>query len=64
MMKFLELRIADPNLLRLIKRFLKAGVMEAGIVYDTPKGTPQGGIILLPSLPGNSAKRRTSPNAK
>lgn len=41
LMKFLELRIADPNLLRLIKRFLKAGVMEAGIVYDTPEGTPQ-----------------------
>jgi RNA-directed DNA polymerase len=45
LMKFLELRIADPNLLRLIKRFLKAGVMEAGIVYDTPEGTPQGGLI-------------------
>jgi len=45
LMKFLELRIADPNLLRLIKRFLKAGVMEAGIIYDTPQGTPQGGII-------------------
>lgn len=44
LMKFLELRIGDPNLLRLIKRFLKAGVMEAGIVYDTPQGTPQGGI--------------------
>lgn len=45
LMKFLEVRIADPNLLRLIRRFLKAGVMEAGIVYDTPQGTPQGGII-------------------
>jgi RNA-directed DNA polymerase len=45
LMKFLELRIVDPNLLRLIKRFLKAGVMEAGIVYDTPEGTPQGGLI-------------------
>ena len=45
LMKFLELRIADPNLLRLIKRFLEAGVMEAGIIYDTPQGTPQGGII-------------------
>lgn len=41
LMKFLELRIADPNFLRLIRRFLKAGVMEAGIVYDTPEGTPQ-----------------------
>lgn len=45
MMKFLEHRIADNNLLRLIKRFLKAGIMEAGIRYDTPEGTPQGGVI-------------------
>lgn len=45
MMKFLEHRIADNNLLRLIKRFLKAGIMEAGIKYDTPEGTPQGGVI-------------------
>lgn len=45
MMKFLEHRIRDTNLLRLIKRFLKAGIMEAGIRYDTPEGTPQGGII-------------------
>lgn len=45
LMKFLELRIGDPNFLRLIRRFLKAGVMEAGIVYDTPEGTPQGGVI-------------------
>ena len=45
MMKFLEHRIADKNLLRLIKRFLKAGIMEAGVKYDTPEGTPQGGVI-------------------
>ena len=45
LMKFLAHRIADPNLLRLIARFLKAGVMEAGIVYDTPEGTPQGGVV-------------------
>lgn len=45
MMKFLKERIEDPNMLRLIVRFLKAGVMEAGIEYDTPEGTPQGGVI-------------------
>jgi hypothetical protein len=43
-MKFLEVRIADPNILRLIARFLKAGMMEAGIKYDTPEGAPQGGV--------------------
>jgi group II intron reverse transcriptase/maturase len=44
LMKFLEVRIADPNILRLISRFLKAGMMEAGIKYDTPEGAPQGGV--------------------
>ena len=45
MMKFVEERIEDPNLLRLIKRFLKAGVMEEGKYSDTDKGTPQGGLV-------------------
>jgi len=45
MMKFLQERIQDPNLLRLIQRFLKAGIIEAGIEYETDTGTPQGGII-------------------
>jgi RNA-directed DNA polymerase len=45
LLKFLELRIGDPNIIRLIARFLKAGVMEAGIIYGTPEGTPQGGVI-------------------
>lgn len=44
MMKFIEFRIADVNLLRLIKRFLKAGIIESGIRRDTPQGTPQGGV--------------------
>ena len=45
LLKFLEVRIADPNILRLIVRFLKAGVMENGKVQDTTIGTPQGGVI-------------------
>ncbi|CQR70503.1 Group II intron-encoded protein LtrA [Sporomusa ovata DSM 2662] len=45
MLKFLQHRIADPNLLRLIVRFLKSGIIEAGVKYDTPEGTPQGGGV-------------------
>ncbi len=45
MKKFLGHRISDPNLLRLIARFLRNGYMEEGKVYDSDKGTPQGGII-------------------
>ncbi|MBM4764759.1 group II intron reverse transcriptase/maturase [Bacillus sp. B15-48] len=45
MMKFLEHRINDPSLLRIISRFLKGGYMEEGVFYETDTGTPQGGII-------------------
>ena len=44
MMKFLEHEIADKNLLRYIKRFLKAGIMEAGEFTETDSGVPQGGL--------------------
>lgn len=45
MMRMLEERISDPNLLRLIKRFLKNGYLEDGKRYKTEQGTPQGGVI-------------------
>lgn len=45
LMKFLKHRISDTNMQRLIFRLLKAGIIEAGIKYDTPQGTPQGGVI-------------------
>ena len=45
MMECLRQRIADPSLLRLTGRFLKAGVMEEGRYQETSRGTPQGGII-------------------
>jgi group II intron reverse transcriptase/maturase len=37
--------IADGNILRLIERFLTAGVMEDGVFSPTNIGTPQGGVI-------------------
>jgi len=45
MMKFLEHRIADPNFLKLINKFLKAGIVEDGVYEPTEEGTPQGGLI-------------------
>ncbi len=45
LMRCLRERIKDTSLLRLIGRFLKAGVMEEGKYVEVDKGTPQGGII-------------------
>ena len=38
-------RVADGNLLRLVEKFLRAGVMEDGVFKPTTVGTPQGGVI-------------------
>jgi len=43
MIKFLEHRIGDPNFIRLVYRFLRAGIMEDGKYQESDKGTPQGG---------------------
>ena len=43
--KFLEHRIADPRILHLIQKWLKAGVLEDGVVTDSEKGTGQGTVI-------------------
>ena len=43
--RFLEHRIADPRILRLIQKWLKAGVLEDGVVTVGEKGTGQGTVI-------------------
>jgi group II intron reverse transcriptase/maturase len=45
MLKFLSVRITDPSFLLLIRRFLKAGYVEAGMLMATERGTPQGGNL-------------------
>ena len=45
LVKFLEHRIADKRVLRLIQRWLKAGVIEDGVWAETLEGTPQGASI-------------------
>lgn len=43
--KMIEHRIADPEILRLIGKWLRAGVMADGVVTINREGTPQGGPI-------------------
>jgi group II intron reverse transcriptase/maturase len=45
MSKFLEHRIGDPRILRLIRKWLRAGVSEEGEWSKTTVGTPQGAVI-------------------
>jgi retron-type reverse transcriptase len=44
LIKFVGHRVADPRILRLIQKWLSAGVMEEGIWSETATGTPQGSV--------------------
>ena len=44
-MKFVEHRVADNRVLRLIRKWLKAGVSEDGEWSETKVGTPQGAVV-------------------
>ena len=45
MLRFVEHRVGDPRLLSLIRRWLKANVLEDEEIHPNEKGTPQGGSI-------------------
>jgi group II intron reverse transcriptase/maturase len=45
LMGLMAKRIADPRVLRLIRRYLEAGVLVTGVVVDRHEGTPQGGPL-------------------
>lgn len=45
MQKFLEHRIGDKRMVRLLMKWLHAGVMEEGKLHEVKEGTPQGGVI-------------------
>ena len=44
LIRFVEHRVGDRRVIRLIRKWLKAGVMEDGEVSQTETGTPQGGV--------------------
>jgi group II intron reverse transcriptase/maturase len=44
-MEAVAAQVADGNILRLIEKFLRCGVMEDGVFKPTTIGTPQGGVI-------------------
>ena len=45
LMERIRRKISDPRILTLIRRYLKSGVMENGVVITNEEGTPQGGPL-------------------
>ncbi len=45
LMEFIQIRVKDSSMLKLIKKFLKAGYIDDGVLVKTEKGTPQGSIL-------------------
>src|SRR6202011_1195220 len=43
--RFVEHRVGDPRIIRLIRKWLKAGVLEDGVITVSEKGTGQGSVI-------------------
>ena len=64
LMARLAARIADKRVLKLIRAFLRAGVLENGLLRPTDQGTPQGGPlapwvsnVVLDELDGELTRR-------
>jgi RNA-directed DNA polymerase len=45
LVRFLEHRIGDRRIIRLVRKWLKAGVLDQGRHVETEEGTPQGAVI-------------------
>jgi group II intron reverse transcriptase/maturase len=45
LIRFLEHRVGDTRITRLIQKWLKAGILEDGVVATTDRGTGQGSVI-------------------
>ena len=45
MVRFVKHRIGDPRMIRLIQKWLRAGILENGVVTVSDKGTGQGSVV-------------------
>jgi retron-type reverse transcriptase len=45
-----EHRVGDPRMISLIRRWLKAGILEEDEIHPNEEGTPQGGSVTPPTI--------------
>ena len=45
LVRFLEHRVGDKRIIRLVRKWLKAGILEDGVVTVGDRGTGQGSVI-------------------
>jgi group II intron reverse transcriptase/maturase len=58
LVKFIEHRIADPRVIRHVKKWLNAGVLEQGRLTEQEEGVPQGGSVVHPAEASKGWARR------
>ena len=45
LINILRREVKDERVIQMVKRYLKSGVMENGVVIETTEGSPQGGNL-------------------
>ena len=59
--RFLDQRVTDGVVRKMIDKWLKAGALDKGVLTRTTRGTPQGGVDHSPNAKGNFCFDRVMP---